>query len=676
MKISREWLSDYVDLGSWSDQQVADRLTEIGHAVEAMESHEGDTVFEIEFTTNRIDAMSHLGLARELAAAFGTEVKFSPRAVAPVPASNDVKISIEAPQLCTRFSGLIIRGVNVKPSPVKVRRRLEAVGLRPINNVVDATNYVMMAIGHPLHAYDLELLHGPAIRVLAGQPGEMLVTLDNEKRKLDGDSTVIADADRAVGLGGIMGGQNTEISDSTRNVLLECAHFESGAIRRTARRLGMKTDASYRFERGADPGDTLTAITLAGDMIAAEAGGTLGDLIDVVAVQPQTRRINLRTARLHEISGGVIGIGYALELFRRLGMEADVVTDGISVVVPTYRVDLEQEIDLLEEVLRFYGYNKIPASLPRLTTGDVRHDPEVEAEESLRDILVSSGMIETITYSFIHPELNAIFSSEEPMNVSNALTENLSSMRLTLFPGLLEVIAHNRSYGNRDGAFFEVGKTYHRAGDGVREQRTAAMVFYGAPPTHWATSRRGFDFFDLKGVIEAIAHRFNVELEFRAVDVPWMKKGQAAAAFSGGRQIAVLGAVASEVVQKFDARGDVFAGQLSVADLVASVTPRKIGNVSRFPGVPMVLPLLHDPSLSYETIVKAVRAMDVPNLREVGIWDRFTRDNAAAGEEIKTAIGLWYQADDRSLTQEEINETHEAMVKRLVAQLPVKVMTS
>src|SRR5207253_1380437 len=254
MKFSRAWLQDYIDLGGLSDEDLGRRFTDIGHAVEAMERHGDDTVFDLEVTTNRVDAMSHRGMARELAAALGRVVAgFSPPNGNLKVAATPPQIRIDVPQMCHRYTALAIRGISIKPSPVKIARRLEAVGLRPINNVVDVTNYVMLALGHPLHAFDLDKLADATIIVRAGNRGEAIKNLDGEMRKIDSDTVVIADAKRAVALGGIIGGFDTEITQSTRNVLLECAWFDPSTIRRTARRLGIKTDASYRFERRVDP---------------------------------------------------------------------------------------------------------------------------------------------------------------------------------------------------------------------------------------------------------------------------------------------------------------------------------------------------------------------------------------------------------------------------------------
>ncbi|HEX9501619.1 MAG TPA: phenylalanine--tRNA ligase beta subunit-related protein, partial [Thermoanaerobaculia bacterium] len=299
MKFSREWLTDYIDLSGLSDEELDRRFTEIGHAIEAVETQGDDTIFDLEVTTNRVDAMSHRGMARELAAALGRPSPVGEgRAGAPLPPGEGgpqgrvrgVQIAINAPQMCHRYTALAIRGITIKPSPIGITKRLEAVGLRPINNIVDVTNYVMLALGHPLHAFDLDKLAGATIVVRAGNRGETIKSLDGETRKIDPETVVIADAKRAVALGGIIGGFDTEITQATRNVLLECAWFDPSTIRRTARRLGIKTDASYRFERRVDPNDTVETVQLAATLIIETAGGNGESTIDVVAIEdkPET----------------------------------------------------------------------------------------------------------------------------------------------------------------------------------------------------------------------------------------------------------------------------------------------------------------------------------------------------------------------------------------------------
>ncbi len=663
MKLSRNWLNDYVDLSGLSNDELGQRFTEIGHAVETVETHAGDTVFDLEITTNRVDAMSHLGMARELAAALGRQVKaFDTNRGARPEARGLATIRINAPEMCSRYTGLVIRGVNIKPSPPKVRERLEAVGLRAINNVVDATNYVMLALGHPLHAFDLDKLTDKTIIVRRGNKGERMRSLDGEKREIDPNTVIIADARRAVALGGIIGGAESEIGDSTRNVLLECAWFDPGTIRRTARRLGLKTDASYRFERGVDPNDTVAAAEMTARMIIESAGGTAEAPIDVVVKEQRPETLRLRASRLSEASGGVAGIGYALDLFQRLGFGATQAGDGIDVTVPTYRGDIHEEMDLIEEVLRFFGLNKVPASLPRLTTGDARPNVIGDMEDEIRRVLVGCGLTEVVNYSFIHPEYNSMFSGEKPIAVTNALTENVASMRLTMIPGLLENVVYNRSYGTRDGALFEIGRTYHRSDDGVREHHRIGFVMYGAG-----------DFFDAKGVVEAVADKLHVGLSFAAADAGWLRKGKRAVARHGDRLLATLGLLSPGIVQRFGIKGEILAAEIDTEALLASTSEWKMAQVARFPGIPMILALTHGRDLEYERLIKTIRSLDVPYLYEVGLRDRFVPE----GEDntIKTTLGMWYQAFDRSLTQEEVGQLHQQLASRVSDLLPVKLVS-
>ena len=663
MKLSRDWLSDSVDLSGLSDTDLADRFPQIGHAVDSVEKHGDDTVFDLEITTNRIDAASHVGMARELAAALGRGAPaLSPASSAKSAAGGGSAplVRIDAPEMCRRYTALVIRGVNIKPSPHHITTRLEAVGLRPINNVVDVTNYVMMALGHPLHAFDLDKLAGPAIIVRAGKPNESMKSLDNEMRKIDPQTVVIADAQRAVALGGIIGGFESEITNATKNVLLECAWFTPGVVRRTARRLGIKTDASYRFERGVDPNDTVAAAQMAAQMIVELAGGKAEAPIDVVAVETKPVALRLREAKLAEASAGMIGLGYALDLFRRLGFDARPVEGAIEVTVPTYRGDIHEEIDLIEEVLRFYGLNKIPSALPRLTTGDVRREAVDVAEDRIRDLMVGCGLTEVVNYAFYRRQYNATFSTDQPVDITNALSENLDAMRLSLLPGLLENIAFNRAYGTREGSLFEVGRTYHRDGARVREVQRAAFVLYGKA-----------DFFDAKGIVEQITQRFHVEASYSRSEKPYLQSGKQASAWLGDQEVATIGVLTRDVLQMFDIKGEVIAGEIAVEPLTASTAEWKMTPVARFPGVPMILAVTHGADLEYQKLIDAIRSFKVPYLHEVGLWDRFVPENSNT---IKTTLGMWYQAFDRSLTQDEVTALQQQLASRLAAALPVQII--
>lgn len=670
MKLSRDWLSDFVDLLDLSDDELQARFTEIGHAVDSVEKHGDDTVYDLEITTNRVDAMSHLGMARELSAAFGRSMLNEAPEPAQAGTEGSVRISIETPEMCSRFSALVIRGVTVKPSPEIIRRRLEAVGLRPINNIVDVTNYVMMTLGHPMHAYDFARIADATILVRAGKAGEKMRSLDGETRALDPQTVVIADAQHPIGLGGVIGGAESEISDATRDVVLECAWFDPSTIRRTAKRLGIKTDASYRFERRVDPNDSLRILDLAAKLIVEYAGGTRETPIDIVAKTIQPQVLVLRDAKLHEASAGVVGAGYALDLFRRLGFGARPIDGGIEVTVPTWRGDIHEEMDLVEEVLRFYGLNNVPATLPRMTVGDTHDNPLIGAEDTIRDILVGSGLAEAINYSFIRAEHNPLFSEEEPVMITNALSEAIGAMRLSLMPGLLETVAYNRSYGTRDGASFEVGRTYHRDDDKVRERHRVAIVLYGSIGSHWGDQKRAVDFFDIKGIVEQIAAKMHVDLSFATGDEPWLRKGKRAVARHGERRIATLGFLAPEVLQTFGIKGDVAAAELDVEALLGATSEWKMAPVARVPGMPMILAMTHGLDLEYARVIETIRSLDVPHLHEVGLRDRFPTNDG-----VKTTLGMWYQSFDRSLTQDEVSEAHNRLGERLAALLPVKLLS-
>ncbi|PYQ61325.1 MAG: hypothetical protein DMF58_05340, partial [Acidobacteria bacterium] len=457
--------------------------------------------------------------------------------------------------------------------------------------------------------------------------------------------------------GGIIGGFESEITSETRNVLLECAWFDPSTVRRTARRLGINTDASYRFERRVDPNDTVEAAVAAAELI----GGSAEAPIDVVALEDKPETLPLRSTRLQEASGGIISDGYALELFRRLGFGAEKSHDGLAITVPTYRGDIHEEMDLIEEVLRFFGLNKIPASLPKMTMGDVRRENVDIAEDRLRDVFVGCGLTEATTYSFIRREWNALFSDEEPVMIANALSENVASMRLSLLPGLLETVAFNRSYGTRDGALFEVGRAYYRRNGGVEEHRRAAFVMFGAG-----------DFFDAKGVLEQLAQRFHVELKFAVSDQPWLKKGNRAIAWNGDRAIASIGALSSEALHTFDIKGEVHVAEMNIPALLESQKEWKMAPVARFPGVPMILAVTHGHDLQYQRLLDTIRGFEVPYLHDVGLRDRFVPEG---GDVVKTTLGMWYQAFDRSLTQEEVAALQQQLATRLTSALPVKLVS-
>jgi phenylalanyl-tRNA synthetase beta chain len=688
MKISRDWLQDFIDLEGISDASLAETLTSIGHAVEAIETHEGDTVLEIEFTANRLDAMSHRGVARELSAALGRPLADGMRAARPLddgvraarplapgrpaPAPPEaagteaIPITIDAPHMCTRYTGTLIRGVTIAPSDGRIQSRLQAVGLRPINNIVDITNYAMLQTGHPLHAFDLARLEGREIIVRAAREGETLETLDGVERKLDPTDVVIADAVRAVALGGVIGGANSEITDATTDVLLECAHFDPVTVRLTARRLGISTDASYRFERGVDPGDSDAVSLIAARMIAEIAGGRVEAMTDIVARPFERLRIELREDRLDLFSGSTISLEEARTFLDALGMEVLRKDSVLEVIVPSWRADIEGEIDLVEEVLRLYGYDRIPSSLPRVSTGDVFREEARDLGEQVRDLMSGFGLAEVITYSFIHPDESAAASGEKPVPVVNALTENISVMRPSIIPGLLQVLERNASYGTRDGGIFEVGRTYHAGSEGFEERETLAFLLFGSADS---STRRPADYLDAKGIVEELALRLRRPVQFRKAQRSWAREGQGAEVIAGGEVSGFVGVVKAEDLRSRGYRGSAVGGEIRLSAFFGTGAGWKMTPVSRYPGVPMVAAFTHGPELAYEDLQRKATSFDTPHLREVGLWDRFQPEGS---ETIKTTLAMWYQSEDRSLTQEEVAQIHQELTRKITDSLPAE----
>ncbi|HEY6049998.1 MAG TPA: phenylalanine--tRNA ligase subunit beta, partial [Thermoanaerobaculia bacterium] len=472
MKFALEWIDEFL-----AEPQPAARaralLDQAGLPVESVENAGIGDVFDVEITPNRPDAMSHLGLAREIAALSASALAPPAAELSRPPSSGEpiesiASVRIEAPKQCLRFGALLIRGISGAPAPDRVRDRLAAIGSHSIGAAVDATNYALWALGQPLHAFDFEKLRGGAVVVRKARRGETLVTLDGVERRLQPTDVVVADAERAVSLAGIMGGLDTAVTESTRNVLLEAAWWDPASIRRTSRRLGIHTDASHRFERGADIGAIPGALNLAANLILRSAGGTLAPgFLDARGMAVRTRRASLRLSRLRLLAGDPeIPLEFAREALSRLGFEVTQRGRRISVVVPTARHDVREEDDLVEEVLRVWGYDRLPSRVPLFALPGRRLEPLRVVEESLADAAVAAGLYENVGYPFTDRAgeeapwtawLDAA-GIGTPISVANPLDDTRRNLRGTLLPGLLDAVSANARHGRDDAALFEIGR--------------------------------------------------------------------------------------------------------------------------------------------------------------------------------------------------------------------------
>src|SRR6266567_4791009 len=477
MKLSPQWIREFVDL-SVDDRQLAEDLTNVGISVEGISGNGADTVFEMEIGTNRPDAMNHYGAAREAAAIYDLPLK--PASGFPLPASGkpangeSFPISVEEPSLCPRFSALVIRDTRIQPSPEKIAHRLQLLDQRPISNAVDATNHVLWEIGKPTHVFDMDLLEGGKIIVRKARDGETLKTLDGVERKLTSKDLVVCDANKPVGLAGVMGGYDTMITEKTRNIVIESAWWDPGIVRKMSRRHGIHTDASHRFERGADFESTVLSCDLVAQMILDSGGGELvGGVADVVSRPMDLAPVVLRVSEVRRILGGSLDRGQIFRLLKRLGFA--LIPEGqddaqFRVHIPSWRLDVEREIDLIEEVARLHGYDKFENTLPAYS-GAVMELPHAEMDATFRKRALALGYNEALSLTFISHADAEKFSSARVLELENPLSEEASVMRTSLAPGMLDMLAWNLNRDVAEARLFEMGSVYELLGGPSGEAR-------------------------------------------------------------------------------------------------------------------------------------------------------------------------------------------------------------
>lgn len=713
MLFSYRWLSDYVELppGLEGAREVALRLTAAGLAVETVEVAGDDVQLDVDVTTNRPDAMCHLGLAREAAVLLDKPLRqpAADPARGGEPAAAAVEVAIEDGAGCPRYVAMVVRGVTVGPSPEWLRAWLEAIGSRSINNVVDVTNFVLWETGQPLHAFDLAKIPPGAggraeVRVRGARAGETLTTLDGERRELSAGMLVIADAARPVALAGVMGGLDSEVTGVTREVLLESAHFAPRAVRRTASNLGMHTDASHRFERGADPEGCLRAAARAAALLAEVAGGTVApgavdERGERRADWPPVGR--LERARLDAFAGVAIdsadaerwlaGLGFALEPLAPAG-------SGWRVTAPPWRwYDFDRrrpdggvwEQDLFEEVIRVHGYDAIPAALPAIGGSDASRTPEQERRERIRDHLAACGFAEAIHYAFLAREDDAALQAlatllgrggtgddTGPLALVNPLSERYSVLRRSLLPNLVAAAGFNRRRGADAVRLFEIGSAFFRrraddpagvAGKLPVEVETVALVAGGAAGTPWDRPRE-MDLFALKGVVESLAEALGTPLQARPAELPGLVAGVTAELVTADGAVAgFLGRVEPGAVEGGpDDSLPLYAAELVTARLGAGgwLGGGPIDPPSRFPTVAADLTLTHALSVPWAEIAAAIEADRPAHLLAFGLKDRYTGEGVAEGA-VNTTLSFLYGSRERSLTQDEVNSSQQALAARL-----------
>lgn len=688
MKFSLEWLSDSVDIGAAGGAAGVRRLLDrAGLPAESAVSVGEDTVFDVEITPNRPDAMSHRGLAREVAAMVGLPLQVPPsielRASRPT-AEELTSVTIEVPRLCRRFGARLIRGIGDSPAPDRVRSRLASIGSKPISAAVDATNYVLWDLGQPLHAFDWDRLRGGRLIVRKARKEERLITLDGEERMLQSSDIVVADAERAVSLAGIMGGLETAVTPQTRNVLLEAAWWDPVAIRKTARRLGIHSDASHRFERGADPEAIPEALDRAAGILLEAAGGTLATgLIDARGQVAKTRRALLRLSRLRLLAGDDrLDIDFAAVALARLGFVVERRGQRLSVGVPSWRPDVSMEDDLVEEVLRVYGYDRLPSRLPPTRGGGGHLERRRETEERLADGAVAAGLLETMGSPFVNHQteeaafsawLSAAGSASKSLSLANPLDESRRDLRATLLPGLLDALARNVHHEEESVALFEIGRAFDRAGNPEDppsfESRRFAFALAGEARAHWsyAADCRQTDFFDAKGLVERLLLPWidPEALHWTPFSAEAFALGAAAlVSRDGATTLGVVGLVSEAERKKRHLTEPVFAGEILIDVIPDREGARRFRPYSLFPSIEVDLSLSHPRETTWLEIERFIREQGLAHIESLRLLDRYEAEPNAAST-VKTTVRITFRSMERTLAQEEVNRERDRLAQAL-----------
>jgi phenylalanyl-tRNA synthetase beta chain len=646
----------------------------------------GDVVYDLEVTPNRPDLNSVIGIVREIAAVTGNKLKIPEvgSQKSEVRTESLVSVKIEDAELCPRYTARVIKGVKIGPSPDWLRSTLEKVGIHSISNVVDVTNYVMLESGQPLHAFDYHLIAKsaggkPTIVVRRAAAGEKFKTLDNQERTLTSEMLLIADEQKGITLAGVMGGQNTEINNSTTDVLIESAYFSPVNIRRTSKQLGLRSESSYRFERGADVGICDWASQRAAKLILETAGGELADgVADVYPNLAEPKQITLHFSKSKDLLG--IGISHAEQIgfLTKLGLSIAKQEPGeCTFTIPTWRVDLKREVDLIEEIGRLYGVEKVPAAPPRNTIGTNAFDSIYDQIAEARRILTGLGLNEAQGQTLISSAEFGVRNAESVM-LSNPLSSDMDVLRPSLLPGLIHSLRHNVSRKNYDVALFETGRVFNSQNGAANEERRVAIALTGqCAQRFWSGAGRDakFDVFDLKGLVEEFLEHFGLHgIAFvrRAESTPLFLES-ATVALGGKLTLGEMGQLTPALAKKYDLRDAVFLAELNLDQLLARRNPAKsFKPLPQFPSIRRDVAMLVPEATTHEAVLQTVRKAKPANLETVELFDVFRGKNVPEGQK-SMAYAFIYRSPEKTLTDAEVNAAHAKIVEAFKQSLGAAV---
>lgn len=664
MKISIEWLKDYVDVQE-SSEKLKEDLSMIGLLVETVSEAQGSSVLEVEVTSNRPDCLSYIGIAREISALYRRPLKNPPvqETLSVSPEAIPYGIEIRDENLCPRYAGIVMDGIKIADSPQWMQRRLEAGGMRPLNNIVDITNYVLLEMGHPLHAFDFDILRQGKIVVARAKTGARMKTLDDADRELDGEMLMINDGEGPVAIAGVMGGLNSEISRSTSRVLIESAYFQPASVRRTSRKLGLSTEASYRFERGADWDNIVPAIARTCYLIEKIAGGRIaGSLQDVYPKKIEPVRIMLHQAHVVSLLGVQLTADFIESTLLRLGFKLEKQGTGAwEVTCPTCRADMELEADLIEELARFYGYQNIPSILPPSKAAGT-HSPIYGLENSIRNILIGQGYSEALNLSFASESDHLEFPSPEGGRVAiqNPLTEDTQYMRTTLAPALVRSAKRNFNFDQRLIRLFEIGKVYSPGPDGTPGERNTLGILGtgGFAGQNWANPSPDYGFFHLKGLIEVLMQGLRIR-SFKikpTMAVSWLNPRDAATLEIGDECVGFLGSLSPVLQDKYKLRQPVCLAEMDFERLAKyAFSPMTYTSLPKYPAVERDMSIVISRNTAYNAIYEGIDGLKIPELTGIDLIDVYEGEKIPSGS-VSLTLRLCFQDRERTLTVDRVQD--------------------
>ena len=678
MHISYKWLKEYVEI-KVSPEKLGEILSMAGLPVESMKEKNGDHVLELEVTANRPDWLSYIGVAREVAAITGKKLKLPKVSIAKAHKSTNeqVKICVEDKKLCPRYTARIIRDVKVGESPAWLKGRLESMGLRPVNNIVDITNFCLFETGEPMHAFDLDKIQGNEITVRKAKRGEKITAIDGVERALSEEMLVIADSARPIAIAGVMGGVNTEVNYSTKNILLEAAYFDPISIRRTSRKLALSTESSYRFERRVDIENILYSSDRASSLICEITGGRVDKVIDLTVKAPKGLPVTLRSPKLNSVLGFDIPIAAAIKILKALGLSLKSSSKDKAVfTAPAFRADLNSEVDLIEEVARVFGYNKIPGTVPPVVETSGKLPPVTYISGRIRNILSGLGYDEAVTYSLLSGK---IIEMSDPKAASNAVTlknplsAEQEAMRPSMFPGMLGAVLWNINRRNKDIKLFEIGHVYSKAGDGFTEKQQLGLCITGGF-SGWGNISRPYTFFDLKGSVEALFDSLKIEgIRFVSAIDSRFSAGSCASLFVSGNDIGIIGEVGRGVLAKFDIKEPVYFCEICVENLLSLIGARKkFLQLPKYPAVLRDISIIVDKGVKNEDIIAAIAECAGNILKSAGMIDRYSGKQISDGK-ISLTYRLEYQNPEKTLEEKDVLETHNSILRSLESKFGAKL---